>query len=195
MAERKYVVLLSQHAMCRRGVADVLSRRGCHVLECSTYAQLSAFARSHTPIAVVLDLDHTDHDGWTLFHQTRLLFPSIRVVPFCTTLRQAASIDSIEHAGIDSARIDATSFTRLAHPRRGSPELVRLFRVWTRVTPRQRFVMRCLAVGADNRTIAHQLAVGERAVKAHVSGLLALFGLDHRTELALMLVDAGLRPA
>jgi DNA-binding NarL/FixJ family response regulator len=192
-SERKYVALLSQHSMCRRGVVDVLSRRGCHVLECSTFVQLSAFARSHTPIAVIVDLDHTDHDGATLVRQTRQLFPNIRLVPLGATLRQAASLDSAELAGIETPRADPSAFTRLAHPRRPSPELVRLLRVWSRVTPRQRLVMRCLAIGADNRTIAHELGVGERAVKAHVSGLLAIFGLDQRTELALMAAEAGLK--
>ena len=46
---------------------------------------------------------------------------------------------------------------------------------------------------ARNRTIARGLGVGERAIKAHVSALLALFGLDNRTELALVASDAGLR--
>jgi len=61
------------------------------------------------------------------------------------------------------------------------------------MTPRQCSVMRLLAIGRDNRTIARQLGVGERAIKAHVSALLSLFGLDNRTELALLASDAGLR--
>ena len=45
-----------------------------------------------------------------------------------------------------------------------------------------------LAAGRDNRSIAATMGVGERAIKAHVSSLLALFGLDNRTELALLAV-------
>jgi DNA-binding NarL/FixJ family response regulator len=193
-SERKYVAVLSHHNLCRRGVSDVLARRGCHVLDCATFAQLSAVARSHRPIAVIIDLDHADHDGFTLCACVRQLFPEARVIPLGTTLRQAASLESVEQVGIETPRADATSFTRLTAPRRASPELARLLRLWSRITPRQRVVMRYLAVGHDNRTIAHQLGVGERAVKAHVSALLAMFALDHRTELALLAASAGLRP-
>jgi DNA-binding NarL/FixJ family response regulator len=63
------------------------------------------------------------------------------------------------------------------------------------VTPRQREVMRCMAVGADNQAIASRLRIGERAVKAHVSALLRHFGLNNRAQLALLADHAGLRPA
>jgi DNA-binding NarL/FixJ family response regulator len=194
VSERKTVAVLSHHALCRRGIADILARRGFHVLDCAAFSQLSACARSHAPIAVIVDLDHSDQDIFTLIRAIRSLFPSSRLIPLGTPLRQAAALDSIDQVGIETARADAAAFTRLTAPRRPSPELVRLFRTWSRVTPRQRVVLRCLAVGHDNRTIAHLLGVGERAVKAHVSALLAMFGLDHRTELALLAAAAGLRP-
>ncbi len=192
-SEKKSVVVLSQHAMCRRGVSDVLVARGCHVIECTSLAQLSAATR-HSPFAVIVDIDHADQDVATLLATVRELVPSARVVPLGTPLRQASAIDSLEDVGIETPRADASAFARLAHPRRASPEVTRLLRLWSRVTPRQRAVMANLAVGRDNRSIAHELGVGERAVKAHVSALLAMFGLDHRTELALMAAGAGLQP-
>jgi DNA-binding NarL/FixJ family response regulator len=72
--------------------------------------------------------------------------------------------------------------------------LVRQRRLWARITPRQREVMRWLAVGLDNRAIAQRLHIGERAVKAHVSALLEELGVDNRTQLALLAHDAGVRP-
>lgn len=175
-------------------MADLLLRRGTHVLDCATFAQLSGVARSHRPIAVIVDLDHAEHDTWTLVREIRQLLPEARIIPLGTTLRQAAAIESPDDAGIETARADSAAFTRLTAPRRASPELLRLLRVWQRITPCQRVVMRYLAVGHDNRTIAHELGIGERAVKAHVSALLAMFALDHRTELALLAAEAGLRP-
>ena len=67
-------------------------------------------------------------------------------------------------------------------------------RHWSRITDRQREVMRWLAIGLDNAAIGQKLRIGERAVKAHVSSLLGLFGLANRTQLALMADRAGLRP-
>jgi DNA-binding NarL/FixJ family response regulator len=194
VSDKKSVVVLSQHAMCRRGIVDVLEARGCHVVDCTTLSQLSAAARAHAPIAVIVDIDHVACNVATLLSAVRSLFLNVRVVPFGTALRQAATIESLDQVGIETPRADATAFSRLAHPRRPSPEIARLVRQWSRVTPRQRAVMANLAVGRDNRSIAHELGVGERAVKAHVSALLAMFGLDHRTELALMAAEAGLAP-
>jgi DNA-binding NarL/FixJ family response regulator len=192
-SEKKSVVVLSQHAMCRRGVCEVLAGRGCHVIECTVVTQLSATTR-HSPFAVIVDIDHADQDVATLLATVRELVPCARVVPLGTPLRQAAAIDSVDEVGIETNRADASAFTRLAHPRRASAEVTRLLRLWSRVTPRQRAVMANLAVGRDNRSIAHELGVGERAVKAHVSALLAMFNLDHRTELALLASGAGLQP-
>jgi DNA-binding NarL/FixJ family response regulator len=193
-SEKKSVVVLSQHAMCRHGVANVLVMRGCHVIECASITQLAAAARAYAPFAVVVDIDHLDQDVATYLTTVRVTAPMARVVPLGTALRQAAAIDSLDEVGIETPRADASAFHRLAHPRRPSPEVARLQRQWSRVTPRQRDVMANLARGRDNRAIAHELGVGERAVKAHVSALLAMFGLDHRTELALMAAGAGLYP-
>ena len=41
------------------------------------------------------------------------------------------------------------------------------------LTPRQRDILRWLSSGADNSTIARHLRISERAVKAHISNLLA----------------------
>jgi DNA-binding CsgD family transcriptional regulator len=132
----------------------------------------------HSPFAVIVDIDHADQDVATLLAIVRETVPAARIVPLGTPLRQAAAIVSVEDVGIETPRADASAFTRLAHPRRASPEVTRLLRMWSRVTPRQRAVLANLAVGRDNRSIAHELGVGERAIKAHVSALLAMFGLD-----------------
>ena len=188
MPVQKVVSVLSGHAGCRRGLAALVARKGVITIECATLAQLSASARRS--MAIVVDLDHLDQDGATVFAAVRALGHAI---PVGTATRQAASITMLHDAGIEPRSLDAQAFARITERRRASPELARQFRLWQRITPRQRAVMRLLAVGRDNRTIAAALGVGERAVKAHVSALLALFGLGNRTELALLAYDAGLR--
>jgi len=192
VAEKKVVSVMSTHAACRLGLADLVARKGWRVVECGTLAQLSASARKSSLSAILLDLDHADQDGPTMFATVRSM-RAARLVPVGTALRQAAAISSLEEVGIESRVLDATTLARLDQRRRASPELARWFKLWQRMTPRQCSVMRLLAIGRDNRTIARQLGVGERAIKAHVSALLSLFGLDNRTELALLASDAGLR--
>ena len=192
MADKKVLSVLSSHAACRRGLVELVARKGWRVIECGTLAQLSASARNSKPYAILVDLDHADQDGPTLFAAARAL-GAPRLIPLGTALRQAAAIGALEDAGIEPRALDASAFANLDQRRRASTELARQFKLWQRMTPRQRSVMRSLALGRDNRTIARQLGVGERAIKAHVSALLSLFGLDNRTELALLASDAGLR--
>lgn len=186
------ISVMSNHAACRRGLAQLARRTGRKVIECGTLAQLSASARNRPLDAILLDLDHTDQDGAALFASARALSAS-RLVPIGTALRQAAAIRTLDQIGIEPRALDAAALGHLGRRRRASAELARQFKLWHRMTPRQRSVMGWLAVGRDNRTIARALGVGERAIKAHVSALLALFGLDNRAELALLASAAGLR--
>lgn len=188
MATRTVVSVLSTHAACRRGLASLVERKGVTTVECATLAQLSASARR--AITSIVDLDHLDQDGASWFAAARALGPAI---PVGTAARQAASITTLADVGVEPRALEPGAFAQLTDRRRASSELARQFKLWQRITPRQRSVMRLLAVGRDNRRIAAALDVGERAIKAHVSALLALFGLDNRTELALLAYDAGLR--
>lgn len=192
MVEKRTLSLLSAHPLCRRGLCELLVRKGWHLVECASFAQLSASARKDSPNVIVIDLDHADQDGATLLAAAQPL--AARVIPIGTALRQAASLPALDNIGIETRSLDASSFAKLLERRRPSSELTRNFRLWQRITPRQRLVMRELSAGRDNRSIAATMDVGERAIKAHVSSLLALFGLDNRTELALLAVEAGLRP-
>jgi DNA-binding NarL/FixJ family response regulator len=192
VADKKVVSVMSSHAACRRGLADLVARKNWRVIECGTLAQLSASARKSPLFAILLDLEHADQDGATLFAAARAL-GAAHLVPIGSALRQAAAIGALDETGIETRALDASALARLDQRRRAGAELARQFKLWQRITPRQRSVMRLLAIGRDNRTIARELGVGERAIKAHVSALLALFGLDNRTELALLACDAGLR--
>ena len=191
MAEKRILCLLSAHSMCRRALSDLLARKGWHVIECTTLTQLSASARKDEPEVIVIDLDHAEQDGATLLGAVSAL--AERLIPIGTALRQAASLDKLDEVGIETRGLDA-ALAKVLERRRASAELARHFRMWQRITPRQRSVMRQLSVGCNNRSIAATMKVGERAIKAHVSSLLALFGLDNRTELALLACEAGLKP-
>ena len=50
------------------------------------------------------------------------------------------------------------------------------------LTPREREVLRLVAVGHANKQIANELSVSERTVKFHVSSILAKLGARNRTE-------------
>lgn len=64
-------------------------------------------------------------------------------------------------------------------------------RTWASLTPRQRQVLGLLGCGMENLKIAASLGISERAVKAHISGLLGKFAVGNRTGLALVSCRAG----
>ncbi|MFT3693146.1 MAG: helix-turn-helix transcriptional regulator [Kofleriaceae bacterium] len=190
MATQRSLTVLSAQLVSRRGLAELFSAKGWRVTECASLAQVSPSARSQV---VIVDLDHWSDDAPTLLAQARKACTGT-VIAYGSATRQAAALTSLDDVGIETKNLDANAFGKLTEKRRASSELGKQFRLWQRITPRQRLVMKLLAVGNDNRSIANRMGVGERAIKAHVSGLLALFGLDNRTELALLAADAGLRP-
>ena len=192
------IAILSEQTLFRRGLAGLLHAQGFHRLaEYATSSELRAAARAHAPEVVVVDLDHEHHDTRTLMRSLRHELGSARLVVIGTALRQGAS-DSSWDAGVETPRADVAALTAAtllgSVTRRLSVESARQHRLWERVTPRQRDVMRWLALGADNAVIARKLHIGERAVKVHITALLALFGLHNRTQLALVADRAGVRP-
>lgn len=59
-----------------------------------------------------------------------------------------------------------------------------------RISARESNVLAMLAVGADDMTIASQLHVSHRTVRAHISSLFRKLHVNNRTEVALIgLVD------
>ena len=60
------------------------------------------------------------------------------------------------------------------------------------LTERELEVLRCVARGLSNRTIAAELGVSERTARTHVSNILAKLALTSRTQAALYAVEHGL---
>jgi len=60
------------------------------------------------------------------------------------------------------------------------------------LTERETQVLRMLAMGKANKTIARELKVREVTVKSHVSAILGKLGLQSRTQAALHAVRIGL---
>jgi two-component system, NarL family, response regulator LiaR len=60
------------------------------------------------------------------------------------------------------------------------------------LTERETEVLRLLARGRSNKEIAHDLTIGEKTVKTHVSNILSKLGVPSRTQAALYAVRIGL---
>ncbi|KZL47929.1 MULTISPECIES: response regulator [Cyanophyceae] len=57
---------------------------------------------------------------------------------------------------------------------------------WAELTPREKEVLRLIAIGANNREIAQQLYISEGTVKNHVTNILNRLNLRDRTQAAII---------
>jgi DNA-binding NarL/FixJ family response regulator len=60
------------------------------------------------------------------------------------------------------------------------------------LTPRERDVLRALALGRSNRDIAATLEIGEETVKTHVGNLLGTLGVANRAQAIVQALKRGL---
>jgi DNA-binding NarL/FixJ family response regulator len=193
MAGRKRSVLvLSDQVLFRQAITVVLREEGYPTAEQATTAPL----RSKRPDVALVDLSHVISDAMELVDDLHDQLPDSELVLMGGSTRLAASIDNHGDPMLELPRADLPALVRVIDGRAlaTSSELTRAHKLWSHVTTRQRDVMRWLAHGLDNPGIAAKLRVGTRAIKAHISALLALFGLDSRTQLALLASAGGLMP-
>jgi ATP/maltotriose-dependent transcriptional regulator MalT len=66
----------------------------------------------------------------------------------------------------------------------GSPRPVQVPETGEILTSREVEVLRLIAAGASNRTIAEQLVISERTVKSHITHILGKLGVSSRTQAA-----------
>ncbi len=194
MASRKRsVLLLSDQVLFRQATAAALREEGYQVVDQATTAPV----RNKRPDVTLVDLGNATSDGTLLVDDLHDQLPESHLILAGTPTRLAASIDDHHDAQLEMPRAELATAIRMIEGRTpaASTELNRSRKQWSLVTARQRDVMRWLGQGLDNPGIAMKLRVGTRAIKAHVSALLALFSLDSRTQLALLAREGGLLPS
>jgi DNA-binding NarL/FixJ family response regulator len=192
-SERRTLIVLSEHELLRDSLTMMVRRAGFTALEATTPNQL----RGKRVESALVDIDHASIDVTSLLCQVVEHLVGAYVIALGTAIRLgAAAAGASPGAELETQRGgERAVLEALARrPPARSQELRRVQRLWAQVTPRQRETLRWLAVGHDNAAIASRMDVGERAIKAHVSALLALFALRNRTELALYANQAGLLP-
>ncbi|WP_199546966.1 response regulator transcription factor [Streptomyces sp. N35] len=101
---------------------------------------------------------------------------------------RAAVHSAVAHRAVLSPAVIATVMDRFAghlHPA-GGPELVAQA---ASLSPMELRCVVAVSEGLGNREIAERLSLAEGTVKSHISRALRKFGLDNRTQLALLVND------
>jgi DNA-binding NarL/FixJ family response regulator len=192
-ARKPGVALLSDQIEFRHAVSKLLANRGLEPLvEIDEPSKLVAAAQRRPIDIAIIDLDHASEPVLDVVKALRNELPELLIIAIAIPPVRPAAVDAI---GDTPEEVDREALvTSLVHGFRAAAADKPPHRNWSRITSRQRDVMRWLATGLDNAGIGQKLHIGERAVKAHISSLLALFSLENRTQLALLADRAGLRP-
>ena len=209
------VLIVDDHAVVRRGLLAFLGSEpdldlvgdvegGAQALD--AVARLDAEDRR--PDVVLMDLKMEPLDGVEATRQILARYDDVAVVAltsFGDEQRVRAALDagasgyllkdadadevaaSVRAAHRGELQLDAAitrSLVAATAPSRSDPT--------RQLTSRELDVLRLVAAGKANKTIAAELSISQRTAGTHVSSLLAKLGLSSRTQLALWAVRKGL---
>jgi two-component system, NarL family, response regulator LiaR len=163
-------------------------------------------ARELRPNVVLMDLLMPVMDGIEATRAIRAEMPDVEVIAL-TSVLEDASVSGAVRAGAIGYLLKDTEADALGRAIKAAaagqvqlaPEAAsRLMREVRApespepLTERETEVLKLVARGRANKQIAHELFVGEKTVKAHVSSILAKLGVQSRTQAALCAVRTGL---
>ncbi len=202
------VLIVDDHTLVREGLRMFLSLDPQIevVGEASDGETGVMFARKLRPHVVLMDLRMGKLDGVAATAIICQELPGTEVI-ILSAMMDAASIvaavraGAIGYLGKDTHPDELIQAIRAAREGRvhlapgAAQRLMREMQALespTRLTPRERDVLRLLAQGLTNKEIAAALSLSEKSIKAQVSHLMAKLGVRSRTEAALRAVRLGL---
>ena len=211
------LVVVDDHVLFREGLVSLISRQpDMQVLgEAGSVAEAVEMARHHRPDLILMDFNLPDGNG---LDATRIILaehPQVKIV-FLTIYDEDERLFAAVRLGAKGyllKNIPVTQLLGALHAvERGEPALspdmvVRLMDELARspapeprpsetdplaqLTARELEVLRELATGASNRTIADHLFISENTVRNHVHNLLEKLGLASRREAVNLARQSG----
>lgn len=210
MSESIRIVLIDDHTLFRKGLAELLERHGkVSVVAMSGNAhETRQILDEHKPDVAVIDLNMPEIDGITLLGQLRaegyslpilLLTVSDAQDDLASALRAGArgyllknmEPDEVEDAILRAARgetVVAAEMTgklvSLLDQKQGTSDSM-----LAQLTQREREILTYLSRGQSNKAIARALDISHDTVKLHVRHILAKLNLSSRVEAAVFAVE------
>jgi two-component system, NarL family, response regulator LiaR len=208
MAMTVRVLITDDHGVVRQGLRMYLGLDPeLEVVgEAANGEEALRMARELGPDVVLMDLLMPVMDGITAIGKIRTELPEVEVIALTSVLEDASVSGAVRAGAIGYLlkNTDAEDLGRAIKAAAGgqvqlAPEAaVRLMREVRApespeaLTERETEVLKLVARGKANKQIAHELFVGEKTVKAHVSSILAKLGVQSRTQAALYALRIGL---
>ncbi len=207
MNENTRVMIIDDHEIVRRGIAEIVDRAdGLEVVaEAGTVEDAIRRAELVVPDVMLVDLQLPDGTGIDIMQRIKETKPEIRSIVLTSfdddsalsealeagavayilkTVRGAEITDVIHAVAEGRVLLDERTVTR-RRADHGDPT--------ADLTPAERKVLNLIGDGLSNREIGDKLGVAEKTVKNHITSLLAKMGLKRRTQVAAWV--AGQRAA
>lgn len=208
------VVLVEDHPLFRRGIRELLTDEGIDVIGEAGNGELAlSIIPRLRPDVVLMDLSMPGINGVETTRRLRQVMPDAQVLVMTASSEEADVLDAImagasgyllKEASVDeilSAVTAAASGQAALTPAIASGLMKRLRDHEHRpkeaglldgLSGREREVLRLVAEGLDNQSIASELLLGLGTVKSHVTSVLEKLGVENRVQAAVMAVRAGL---
>jgi DNA-binding NarL/FixJ family response regulator len=204
------ILLVDDHSVVRKGLRMFLSLDPeLEVVgEARDGAEAVRMAHELKPDVVLMDLLMPVMDGIQATAAIRRDLPDTEVLALTSVLEDSAVVGAVRAGAIgyilkdteaDELRraIKAAAAGQVQLAPQAAERLLREVRTPESpeaLTERETDVLRLVAKGRANKEIAHELNIGEKTVKSHVSSILAKLNVPSRTQAALYAVRIGLVP-
>ena len=202
------IVLVDDHTLFRKGLAELLEREGAiHVAAITGQpAEVSAMLKDHAPDVLLLDLNIGGTDGIGVMQALRgvgfdlpvlILTVSEAEEDLARALRSGANgylLKSMEPDEVVDAIVRAARGETVVAPGM-TAKLVRMLdarntpSLLDSLTQREQEILTHLARGESNKAIARELDISYDTVKLHVRHVLAKLNLSSRVEAAVFAVE------
>lgn len=212
MSRQLRVILIDDHTLFRKGLAELLEQRGGIKVVGVTgnVDEALGLIRAQQPDVVIMDLHMKPMDGLSLFSRLReegcdvptlILTVSDAQEDMANALRAGARgyllkdmepddvVDAIQRAARGETVVAPAMTMKLVHllqPGQQGGSKENLFNL---LTQREREILGYLAQGQSNKAIARALDISHDTVKLHVRHILAKLNLTSRVEAAIFAVE------
>jgi len=201
---------VDDHSVVRQGLRAFLEGdRGIELVgEAKDGSEAVRMAQRLRPDVVLMDLLMPIMDGFEATSVVRRELPDTEVLALTSVLEDASVVGAVRAGAIGyllksaepeelRTAIRAAAAGRVQLAPEAAARLMREVRAPEgpeKLSERETEVLRLVARGYANKTIARELGITERTVKAHVGSILSKLRLESRTQAALYAGRIGLVP-
>ena len=216
------ILIVDDHALVRRGMYYVLKEcfPEADVDEADGAVQALEVMKTGKVQLALVDVRMPDHDGLELLRSIKASWPDVPVIMLSTyenapyvkraladgasgyllkdatpeDLGQAINVAISGGGNVLSPRVIQNLFEDVESSGQNANGHGRNRRTEYNLTQREHDILALLSEGRSNRSIAQNLYLSEKTVKAHLAAIFRKLGVTNRTQAAMMAVQLGVGP-